>query len=335
MPLTRRSVLFGSAAFAFGLATTSCGRAGSPSTHAGSPGKSLGSPSTDPSAPIGEEVVGALRGLAKEVGRETFQSVEVSTDPRFDRTLNADLLMVDGSVQTFTYNHSWKKGDYDAKSEFTSPASARIDELPLEHLQAYLNVLRGEAHDITFKVDYVGRVQVTALVNTDEVGLKLDGTGTVPHCDPDKVAGVKSAVAEMVAVYGRAAERVGSFNGFVHMDANVAGCRAPVRIVRRQKEAAQADIVQDKLFSRSELFDPRGFDPTMAVTRKATIAKEAGVKGEVWDWEYRRPPKGGEPLVSYGIGPKGSSTRVWLDEKGKITAIVAGECKSDSGWCPE
>lgn len=48
----------------------------------------------------------------------------------------------------------------------------------------------------------------------------------------------------------------------------------------------------------------------------------------------RRPANGGEPAVSYGIGPNGSSTRVWVDKNGKITAIVSGECQNNSGWCP-
>jgi hypothetical protein len=316
MPLTRRSVLLGSAAFAFGLSTTSCSHAGFPSTHAG--------------FPSAKEVTGALRDLVKEVGRETFQSVKVSSGGM----LRARLLMADGGVQTFTYSHGWQKDGYDEKSVLTSPASVRVAELPLDRLAAYVDAAKAEVYDVTFDVDYVGKIQVTTLVNSDEVGLKLDGTGTVPDLNPD-VAGVKSAVAEMVALYGRRAERVGSFNGFVHMDANVAGCHAAVRIVRRPRLAAQADIVQEMLFSPSQLFDPSGFDPTIAVTRKATIAKEAGVEGTVWDWEYGRPPRGGEPLVSYGIGPRGPSTRVWLDKNGKITAVITGECPKDSGWCPK
>jgi hypothetical protein len=146
---------------------------------------------------------------------------------------------------------------------------------------------------------------------------------------------VKAAIAEMVAVYGAGAERVGSFNEFVHMDANVPGCQAGVRIIRYPRIAAKATITQGSPYDPGLLFDPGGFDPTTAVTRKATIAREAGVEGTVWDWEYRRPPQGGAPLVSYGIGPKGPSARVWLDANGKIAAVVNGECASGSGWCPK
>jgi hypothetical protein len=332
MSLTRRSVLFGSAAFVVG-STTSCGHARFPGTHAGSPSTHAGFPSTHAGFPSAKEVTGALRDLVKEVGRETFQSVKVFSVG--GGMLRARLLMADGGVQTFTHSHGWQKDGYDEKTVLTSPASVRIAELPLDRLPAYVDAAKAEVDDLTFDVDYVGKIQVTTRVDSDEVGLKLDGTGTVPDVNPDEVAGVKSAVAEMVAGYGRRAERVGSFNGFVHMDANVAGCHAAVRIVRHPRLAAQADIVQEPLFSPSQLFDPSGFDPTMAVTRKATVAKEAGVEGKVWDWEYRRPPRGGEPLVSYGIGPKGPSTRVWLDKNGKITAVIAGECPKDSGWCPK
>jgi hypothetical protein len=172
-------------------------------------------------------------------------------------------------------------------------------------------------------------------VTSDWVGLRDDASGTVAELNPDDVDGVRAAVAELVAAYGSGAETVGSFNGFVHMDANVQGCASGVRIVRYPRLAGKAGITQESPYDPARLFDPGAFDPTVAVTRKATIAKEAGVDGTVWDWEYKRPPQGGAPLVSFGIGPKGPSARVWLDANGKVAAVIDGECAAGSGWCPK
>jgi hypothetical protein len=166
------------------------------------------------------------------------------------------------------------------------------------------------------------------------VGITLDGKGTVPEYDPESASGVKGAIAEMLAGYSSRVERVGSFNGFVHVDAAVAGYEVGVRIVRYPKVAPQAGITDGNPFAPALLFDPSGFDPTMALSRKKTIGEETGVAGKVWSWEYRRPPQGGDPLVSYGIGPTGPSTRVWLDKGGKAAAVVAGECKAGVEWCP-
>jgi hypothetical protein len=328
MSLSRRGFLLGSLAWGAGLSTvglttTSCGRLGLPGASTGG-----GLPSV-------EDVRGALRDLVKQAGRETFQWVEVSSAD-YGGGLRAKLLMPDGGVRTFEHDDGWQKDDYDEKSILTSPASVRLAELPLDRLPAYVGAAKAKIDSLTFDADYVGKIQVwvTRQGSADDLGIKLDGSGPVPHFDPDEVDGVRSAIAEIVAVYGRQAERIGSFNGFVHMDGNVAGCHAGQRIVRRPWLAATANIVQETPFHRSRLFDPTRFDPTMVLARKATIAKEARVKGKVWDWEYRRPPKGGAPLVSYGIGPHGPSTRVWLNEHGKIAAVDGGHCKKTPGWCP-
>jgi hypothetical protein len=322
MPMTRRSVLLGSAAAAFGLATGSCSLIGSRGgTRAGLP---------DP-----KDVTGALQDLVKQAGRETFQSVKIYSEKAYHGMLVVELLMDDGGVQTYTYSGSWKKDKYDEKSILTSPASVRIADLPLDRLTAYADATKTPVDTLAFTVDYVGKLRVEAFTALDWVGLKDDATGTVAELSPDDVSGVRSAIAEMVAAYGTGAQTVGSFNGFVHMDANVAGCHAAVRIIRYPRVPARAGITQETLYNPSELFDPSGFDPTTALTRKATIAKDAAVDGTVWDWEYRRPPQGGEPLVSFGIGPKGPSTRVWLDKNGKVAAVVGGECAASSGWCPK
>lgn len=316
MSLTRRGVVFGSAAVALGLATSSCGLG----PHSG---QRTGFPGTD-------EVTDALRALVKKAGRDTFQEVDVSSDG----LLGARLLLPDGSVQTYSFTEGWSKEGREGKSEFTSPVSVRLRDLPLRHLARFAHVLKTETMTVRMDVDYVGKIRVKAepKKSADAVGLKLDGTGRLPEADPGTVSGVRSAVAEIVAAYGRKAERIGSFNGFVHIDANVAGCRAGVRIVREPLLAAQANLAQETPFDPSRLFDPSGFDPTMAVTRKATIAKEAGVDGKVWDWEYRRPAQGRAPQLSYGIGGSGPDTRVWLDEKGTI--VSRGECPKNTAWCP-
>ena len=318
MPIGRRSVLFGSAAFAFGLATGSCSLSG--------PRRGL---------PDTKEVADALNELVKEAGLETFQSVKIYSRKTFKGKLDASLLMSDGGVQTYVYSGSWTKDKYDEKSILTSPASVRIADLPLDRIAAYADATKAEVDTLAFNVDYVGKLRVEAFVASDWVGLKDDATGTVPELNPGDVSGVRSAIAEMVAIYGTGAERVGSFNGFVHMDANVAGCQAAVRIIRYPRLQPKAGITQPTLFDPSELFDPSGFDPTTALSRQATVAKDASLDGTVWDWEYRRPPQGGDPLVSFGIGPHGPSTRVWLDRTGKIAAVVDGECAKDSGWCPK
>ncbi|WP_204006968.1 hypothetical protein [Virgisporangium aurantiacum] len=322
MPLTRRSVLFGSATAAFGLATGSCSLIDSGGGTSGE-------------LPSTKDVRGALEKLAKETGRETFQSVSVNSKEFHDVDLDAELLMDDGGVQNYEYDGSWKKKKYDEKTILTSPASVGIAGLPLDRLAAYAGKAGATVDTLAFRVDYVGKLHVEAWAKSDWVGLKADASGPVPELHHDDVAGVKAAIAEMVAVYGTRAERVGSFNEFVHMDADVDGCQAGVRIIRYPRIAAKATITQESRYDPALLFDPSNFDPTVAVTRKGTIAKEAGVEGTVWDWEYRRPPQGGAPLVSFGIGPKGPSVRVWLDADGGVAAVVNGECAAGSGWCPK
>jgi hypothetical protein len=317
MMLTRRRLLWGSAGVAAGLLTTSCSLVG-----AGRTGRGL---------PASKDVAGALRDLAKQAGRETFQSVRIFAG----WWLVVELLTADGGVQEYTYrDKGWTKGRYREKTLLTSPSSVAVSDLPLDRLARYADAVP-RADQFTLDVDYVGRLRVMASVKAELVGLTPDGRATVPDLSPDAVDDVRTAVAEMVAAYGSSAVKVGSFNGFVHMDANVAGCQAGVRIVRYPRIAAKAGLAQKSLFDSSVLFDPTGFDPTTAVTRKATIGREAGVEGTVWDWQYGRPPRGGDPVVSFGIGPKGPSTRVWLDANGKVAAVLGGQCKSDTGWCPK
>lgn len=314
--LTRRSLLI---AAALGLSASGCGLIGGDDE--------IGLPATD-------EVTEALRSLAKEAGGETFQRVEVHTRGSY-KSLAAELLTTDGGVQRYTFDERWEKDTFKEKSILIPPVSAKIEDLPLARLGAYTGAAGPGVETIAFAVDYVGRIRVDAYARSEWVGLKDDASGTVPDLNPDDAAGVRAAVAEIVAGYGAGAAVVGSFNGFVHVDGNVEGSRAGVRIIRRPRLGVRATVTQETPYDATNLFDPGGFDPTMALTRKATIAVDAGVEGKVWDWEYQRPPQGGEPLVSFGIGPNSPTTRVWLDRNGKIAATVTGKCKDNSGWCPK
>jgi hypothetical protein len=280
--------------------------------------------------PSSTEVINALNDLAKQTGRETFQSVRIAAG----WWLTVELLTADGGMQEYSYRDtSWTTGTRHDRTLLSPPASVTIGELPLDHLAAYADAARG-ADSVTLEVDYVGRLRVLAFVDSELVGLTPDGSGSVPDLSPDDVDDVRAAIAEMVTGYGTSVTKVGSFNDLVYMDANVAGCDVGVRVVRNPRIAASADILQGSLLEQRLLFDPTGFDPAMAVTRKSTIGKEAGVEGTVWDWTYSRPPQGGDPLVSFGIGTDGPSTQVWLDESGKVAAVLGEKCKSDAGWCP-
>ncbi|HEY3502032.1 MAG TPA: hypothetical protein VGN37_04475 [Actinocatenispora sp.] len=302
---------------ALGFTTSSCGVEG------------LGQRAEFPDT---EDVTDAFRDLVKKAGRDTFHEVDVSSDGLLD----ADLLLPDGSVQTYDFDKSWSKGDRDEKSQVTPPVSVRLQDLPLRHLATFAHTLKTKTTSVTMGIDYVGKIRVTAEPrrSADAVGLKPDGTGRLPELDPTTVSGVRSAVAEIVATYDPRVERIGSDHGSVYIAGNVAGCRAGLTIVREPRLAARASFFQQTPFDASRTFDPNGFDPTMAVTRMAAIAEEAHVDGKVWDWVYRRPDKGKAPQLSYGIGPTSPDTRVWLDAKGKIVYVSRGDCPKGNRWCP-
>lgn len=316
--LTRRGLLLGSAGIAVGTATTACGLIGSDDRDGALPAK---------------EVVDAVRNLVNETGRDAFQRLQIPTDS----WLTADLLMADGGVQEYTMftTDGWKKGSYRGRSLTTSPSSATVADLRLDLLAAYRSAVPGYER-LVIDVDYIGKVRVSAFVKPDlaSMGVNLDGKGTLPQFDYETVSGVRGAIAEILAGYGSNVERVGSFNGFVHVDAAVTGHRVGVRIVRYPTVAPQASLTDENPFAPALLFDPTGFDPTMALSRMKTIAQETGVSGKVWDWRYSRPQPGAAPAVSYGIGPDVPNTRVWLDSTGKVSAVVSGKCKSGTGWCP-
>src|SRR5688500_9960007 len=134
MILTRRRLLWGSVGVAAGLATASCSLLD---------GDGL---------PSSKEVTGALRELAKQAGRETFQSVR--TFPGW--WLSVELTAADGGVQEYTYrDNEWMQDTYHKKTLLTSPASVAVGDLPLDRLAAYAGIVP-DADSFTLHVDYVG-----------------------------------------------------------------------------------------------------------------------------------------------------------------------------------
>jgi hypothetical protein len=260
----------------------------------------------------------ALRDLAKDTGRDAFQVVSL-----YDiGSIQAEVLLADGAVQEYAYDGGdWKKEIRHDRSAATSPASVTVADLPLGRLPAYVRAAPG-VETINVRVDYLGRIQVTAFVQGKLDGLKVDGSGLVPDLDVSDPAAVRAALTEILDGYAINATMIGSYRDGIFVNGNVSGCTAGVRVSRDPRQAASASIVRETPFEANRLFDPRDFNPTMAVGRAKTVAAEAAVPGKVWDWAYQRPPQGGDPLVSFLIGPTGPSTRVWLDKTGKVSAVV-------------
>jgi hypothetical protein len=310
MMISRRSFVLGSAVLALG-ATTSC------TEQDGLPGR--------------KQVVSAVDDLIRLAGRDSFQELRIG-----DGFMAAELLMPDGGVQPYRrFSDGWEAAAYKPKNLLTSPASIPAAELPLDRLDDFVRAAGVELNSIGFRVDHIGRLRITASpVEGDSVGVQPDATGPVPVLDPEVPSDIAAAIAEIVADYGTHAVQVGSFNGFVHVDANVDGADFGSRIVRYPNLAAFASLADPAVFAEDLLFDPSEVDATLAIEHKAGIAAAADVKGTVWDWTYRRPEPGRPPMLSYGIGPSTASTRVWVDAAGKIVAVEDGECDSDTGFCP-
>lgn len=310
MMISRRSFVLGSAVLALG-ATTSC------TEQDGLPGR--------------KQVVSAVDELIRLAGRDSFQELRIG-----DGFMAAELLMPDGGVQPYRrFSDGWEAAAYKPKNLLTSPASIPAAGLPLDRLDDFVRAAGVELNSIGFRVDHVGRLRITASpAEGDSVGVQPDATGVVPVLDPEIASDVAAAIAEIVADYGTRAVQVGSFNGFVHVDANVDGADFGARIVRYPTLAPQASLTDPAVFADDRLFDPGEVDSALAIERKAGIAAAADVKGTVWDWTYRRPEPGRPPMLSYGIGPSTASTRVWVDAAGKIVAVEDGECDSDTGFCP-
>lgn len=283
-----------------------------------------------PQFPTTDELIKDLTKLNEVTGRDHYQRLVVA-----DRSLYVTVVLAGGGTQDFSKHEGddWVGTDPDPRElPTTVPGSVPIVGLPLDRLEAYRSLANDTRPTITIAVDWVGKV--TVLTGID-AGLLLDGSGRVPRLALQEPGAVRQAVAEMITGYGTQAAVVGSFKKFVHLDVNVDGVAAGLRIARRPESAATAQITQKERFSEKLIFDPTGFDPTVALARKSDVGRRAGVEGKVWDWELKRPPGGGEPLVSYGIGPKGPGTRVWIDEAGKILEVVTDkDCVPGTGFCP-
>ena len=209
-------------------------------------------------------------------------------------------------------------------------------DLPLDHLPEYVD-LAGPLRGVDFVVDHLGYIRVIAHVDdvsADKPGVLPDGSALVPELEFGSVDGVRAALAELVADYGTTVMRVGWFNGFVHMDANVEDIGSGLRIVRYPEQAAEASSGSTELYPVDALFDPTDMDPTIVLEMQDQIMEKAGLAGKVWDWEFSRPPQGGEPMFSYGVGESGPSQKIWLNADGSIAEIVDGDCAPGAGFCP-
>lgn len=282
--------------------------------------------------PDPDEVKAQLRELTRTSGRDAFQTVEI----RDDYTA-ATILLRDGSTQEYTrYTDEWRGRSTQEKSVLTSSASQPAKSLPIGRLPDYRRIADDNARGFTITVDHAGKIHVTARMprSDDDHGLRVDGSARLPRLSIERPEDVRSMITEIIETYGRTAARVGSFNGFVHVDVNHPSSSAGLRVVRHPNLPPKTSVTEERPFADNLLFDASGFDPTIALRRKKSIAAEANIEGKVWSWAYRRPEPGAEPLVSYGIGESGPAQRVWIDAKGSVLHVEAGRCTPGSAWCP-
>lgn len=311
MPLSRRGVLLGSAGVVAATATTSF------FAFRGVVGGLLSA----------AEATSALRDLAKQSGRDAFRLVSLDNT----RKISAAVLDADGVVLEYVYDDgTWNK-DF-ARMKTSAPA-ATAAQLPLDRLDDFAAVVPG-VESIDLEVDQVGRVTAAAFAAGKMYGLRLDGSGVVPELVSTSVAGVRAAVAEIVAGYGRGAAAIGSYGGGTYVDANVEGGSGGVHITRGRRTAASAAAGRETPYEAGRLFDPTGFDPTAALARAARIATDTEVEGKVLGWVYERPPQGGEPLISFRIGVDRPKTRVWLEPDGNIATIAPEPCPAATSKGP-
>lgn len=318
MLLTRRSLMFGAAALLLGGATSSCSLIDG-----------------EDEFPIREDVEAPVEALIQQSGRDHFQRLSIQR-----LALSADILTADGAVQG--YNHAgldpddpWEKGQLREKTLITSPSAHPLSTLPLMHLKSYVAMSGEDLGSINLEVDYAGKITVSANGRDGAYGIATDGSRLTPRLRPDHPEEAKKALAEMLSGYGTAVSRLGSFNGFVHVDLNYPDIEGGLRVVRYPLLAPSASLTDEVSFAEKVLFDPTDFDPQTAIERMRTITDDAQAEGKVWDWSYMRPPGGGDPQVSYGIGPSSPTHRVWIDEQGKIIEEVEKGCKAESDFCPQ
>jgi hypothetical protein len=322
MSLTRRrllsTALIGAGAIGTGLLTAGC-----------VPGflQSQGVlPSTD-------WVVDRLDQLIATQGQDRFRRLWVSKE-----ALSADLLVSDTVVRSFDHfsdKTGWEEPNQPEilDPEVDPPTSVPLAELHLDRLSQWEKHLLPEEDSLVFRVDEVGQWQISTGGGEETGGLLLDGTGRVAELSDDVAADVVRAIAEIVAGYGNQAQSVGGFNDFVHVDLNVPGSKLGMRVIRYPKIAPLASVT-DALFKPATIFDPSTVDPTLALDLLDSIPAKAKLDGQAWDWRISRPPGGGEPTLSYGIGVDVPEHRVWVDSSGKIIAVEGSDCGPAKDWCP-
>lgn len=282
--------------------------------------------------PSPDTVRSRLQDLVDETGIDAFKRVVIDS-AMFYVVLAAD----DGGDLVYVQGHDkkWELESEDEVSSLSSPSPCPLAELPLDHLPDYAELLSADLVKVTYVIDHARQIRVTLTPeDEDPVGALADGSALVPEMDINDPADVKAIVAELVADYGTGASAVGSFNGFVYMDANVGDVPFGLRIVRYPTTAAEASSGSTELYSQESLFDPSGMDPSVVLELKDLIMEQAGLGGKVWDWTYSVPPQGGAPMFSYGVGESGPSQTIWLNDDGTIAEIVDGDCAPGQGFCP-
>lgn len=277
------------------------------------------------------QVTNQLNDLIADTGRDHFRSVVIT-----DISVVAEVLMTDVIVQRYTTRGGQDGWSEDASPEILEPeidpaTSIALTDLHLERLPDYEALMSAEESSLQFNVDEVGKLQIWT---SRGQGLLLDGTDHVAELRDTDPADVVLAIKEVVSSYGNQARRVGGFNDFIHVDLNVDGAAMGMRVIRYRNLAPLA-AVTDTRFPSEMIFDPLTVDPAMALELQDTIAEQAGLEGKAWDWTISRPPTGGDPTLSYGIGVNGPTERVWLNTQGKIIAVEGGKCAAQNGWCPK
>ncbi|WP_152365585.1 hypothetical protein [Microlunatus speluncae] len=283
--------------------------------------------------PSTDWVVDRLDKLIAATGRDHFRRLWIQQG-----ALAVDLLTSDGVVRGYQYfseKTGWEEphSPEELDPEVDPPTSVPLADLHLDRLPQWEKLLRPPEDGLTFRVDEVGRLQLWASGAEQSGGLLLDGSARVAELSDDVPADVVRAIEEIVASYGNQAESVGGFNDFVHVDLNVAGSEKGMRVIRYPTTAPQASVT-DALFPSKSIFDPTTVDPTLALDLLDSIPAKAKLDGQAWDWRIMRPPGGGEPTLSYGIGVDAPKQRVWVDAAGKIIAVQGNDCGPAKDWCP-
>ncbi len=229
----------------------------------------------------------------------------------------------------------WKVTGTDELSPLDRPVFSAIGKLPLDGLEKSLALGGGPGDKsyVSIFLDRLGAQTILVANNRDTAtrSATLDGSAYLPTLSADSPADVEAAIAEITAVYGHTVVGVRRFSERTAVELIVPGVTQGIQVMRAPTTAPEATIRSPEAADPALQFDVRAVDVVSALKGMATIGERSGITGTVWDWQISRPPIGGEPMTSYGIGEDGPSTRVWLNADGSIAAINTGDCVS--GWC--